>query len=620
MANTKVPAELSSTPGIIDNSTATAITIDSAGAATFSGDVGIGTSSPNSYAGQTTLNINSAGVARLDLDIGDTMQGFLLAESGYTGLFTPSGSNYLVFGTNNTERMRIDASGNLTLNTTNSTLNVGNGGFSQTNYGLLGLNGSNGGFIKMGTAGVEQGAVYANSGGLTFQTPATYAMTWYPAGAFAMKLDASGNLGIGQTPSATSAYMVALQVGEQGNLYGHTDGIGVGSAVYLSNNITHNDGNKYINSDTGSMYEQASGVHKWYSFPSGTAGAAATATERMRIDSSGNVGIGTNTPVTKLDVKGTFGAPDTTGSAGGFISRFAQSSGGGVLDVGFGDPYSWIQSRNSADYATQYGLSLNPNGGNVGIGVLAPPVKLTIDAPAADRETIRLATYYSPIDNLARGGISWHDGGAVTGQIDTRYTGTTVDMHLGHLYNLGYNTTSRVIIKGNGNVEIPDGNLSFAAGHGIDFSATANAGGTSNATSSEILDDYEEGTWYPYLGTETQLGSPASSNYNNFYVKVGRLVKCTGYFNQWNYANVTSGTYMMIRNLPFPPAHHDIGMRLGYASNIGNSTYAYGNAEVSGFYLMIGGSTGVGAHYTRAAAPTSGAAYAMITATYYTDS
>jgi hypothetical protein len=37
MANTKIPAELSSTPGIIDNSNATAITIDS------SENVGIGT-------------------------------------------------------------------------------------------------------------------------------------------------------------------------------------------------------------------------------------------------------------------------------------------------------------------------------------------------------------------------------------------------------------------------------------------------------------------------------------------------------------------------------------------------------------------------------------------------
>jgi len=615
MANTKVPAELSSTPGIIDNSTATALTIDSAGAATFSGNVGIG------RAASSVVRLAVAGV-----DAGSSNYAFEATNSSLaTKFIVRNDGQSQFFKSDNSPSMTLDASGNLTLNTANSTLNVGNGGFSQTNYGLLGLNGASGGFIKMGTAGVEQGAVYANSGGLTFQTPATYAMTWYPAGAFAMKLDASGNLGIGQTPSATSAYMVALQVGEQGNLYGHTDGIGVGSAVYLSNNITHNDGNKYINSDTGSMYEQASGVHKWYSFPSGTAGAAATATERMRIDASGYIQMGapisTHIGTSQLFVnRGVNAAPATSGTTQTGGALRLRGGNNAVLDMGMNSVNTWIQATDQANLANGYPLSLNPNGGNVGIGVLAPPVKLTIDAPAADRETIRLATYYSPIDNLARGGISWHDGGAVTGQIDTRYTGTTVDMHLGHLYNLGYNTTSRVIIKGNGNVEIPDGNLSFAAGHGIDFSATANAGGTSNATSSEILDDYEEGTWYPYLGTETQLGSPASSNYNNFYVKVGRLVKCTGYFNQWNYANVTSGTYMMIRNLPFPPAHHDIGMRLGYASNIGNSTYAYGNAEVSGFYLMIGGSTGVGAHYRRDAAPTSGAAYAMITATYYTDS
>jgi len=39
MARTKIPVEFSSTPGIVDNSSATAITIDSAGAATFSGAV-----------------------------------------------------------------------------------------------------------------------------------------------------------------------------------------------------------------------------------------------------------------------------------------------------------------------------------------------------------------------------------------------------------------------------------------------------------------------------------------------------------------------------------------------------------------------------------------------------
>jgi len=99
-----------------------------------SGNVGIGTSNPNSYAGQTTLNINSAAVARLDLDIGDTMQGYLLAESGYTGLFTPSGSNSLRFGTNNTERMRIDSSGNLLVGKTATALGTAGHTFGNDGY------------------------------------------------------------------------------------------------------------------------------------------------------------------------------------------------------------------------------------------------------------------------------------------------------------------------------------------------------------------------------------------------------------------------------------------------------------------------------------------------------
>jgi len=115
------------------------------------------------------------------------------------------------------------------------------------------------------------------------------------ASSTAMTLDSSGSVGIGQTPSATSSYMVALQVGEQANLYGHVDGTGAGSATYLSNNITHNSGEKYINSDSGSLYNQSSGSHSWYSYPSGTAGATATPSERMRIDSSGNLLVGTTT-------------------------------------------------------------------------------------------------------------------------------------------------------------------------------------------------------------------------------------------------------------------------------------------------------------------------------------
>jgi hypothetical protein len=61
------------------------------------------------------------------------------------------------------------------------------------------------------------------------------------------------------------------------------------------------------------------------------------------------------------------------------------------------------------------------------------------------------------------------------------------------------------------------------AGGGIDFSATSNGAGT---TSSEILSDYEEGTWTPtYIGTN--LSGVVYGNQFGWYTKVGRLVTVT---------------------------------------------------------------------------------------------
>jgi hypothetical protein len=143
----------------------------------------------------------------------------------------PTGSNHY-FGVNNSNKLAINSSGidvtgaatftgNVTLSTASAVLNVGGGGFTQTNYGLLGLNGASGGFVKMGTSGTVQGEVYANSGGLTFQTPATYPMTWYPAGALAMTLDASGNLLVG----TTSAFgTTGTTINAAGLVYSSADG------------------------------------------------------------------------------------------------------------------------------------------------------------------------------------------------------------------------------------------------------------------------------------------------------------------------------------------------------------------------------------------------------------
>ena len=67
---------------------------------------------------------------------------------------------------------------------------------------------------------------------------------------------------------------------------------------------------------------------------------------------------------------------------------------------------------------------------------------------------------------------------------------------------------------------IGGGNLVVNSGNGIDFSATAQAPGST----SELLDDYEEGTFTPtYVGSTTS-GDHAYTTQAGFYEKIGRLV------------------------------------------------------------------------------------------------
>jgi hypothetical protein len=79
---------------------------------TRDGNVGIGTTSPTAYTGQTNLNINSGAVSRIDFDISNSLQGYVISESGYLGVIANT-SNFLMLGAGSLERMRIDSSGNV---------------------------------------------------------------------------------------------------------------------------------------------------------------------------------------------------------------------------------------------------------------------------------------------------------------------------------------------------------------------------------------------------------------------------------------------------------------------------------------------------------------------------
>jgi hypothetical protein len=82
--------------------------------------------------------------------------------------------------------------------------------------------------------------------------------------------------------------------------------------------------------------------------------------------------------------------------------------------------------------------------------------------------------------------------------------------------------SSKMQIDGNGSIYVMNGNVIMStSGSGIDFSATDGTG------TSELFDDYEEGTWTPVLTVNGFFGGPTLSSSVATYTKVGRVVHAT---------------------------------------------------------------------------------------------
>ncbi len=108
--------------------------------------------------------------------------------------------------------------------------------------------------------------------------------------------------------------------------------------------------------------------------------------ERMRIDTSGNVGIRTSSPVSPLTVYQASSGTPSLGSATYYGPVFQNSFGGYGLGININSAtgISLIQSQRFDGTATAYDIALNPLGGNVGIGTSAPAAKFESSQSAND--------------------------------------------------------------------------------------------------------------------------------------------------------------------------------------------------------------------------------------------
>ncbi len=135
-------------------------------------------------------------------------------------------------------------------------------------------------------------------------------------------------------------------------------------------------------------------------------GGGATTNERMRIDGTGNVGIGTTAPTEKLDVNGNLDVANSI-----YVDGAATNTGNKAPGLVFGGQLSGetISSKRTAG-TNQYGLDFYTSstlqmtvaaGGNVGIGTNTPASKLTVAgsiAPAFDNSY-----------NLGNAGARWYN-------------------------------------------------------------------------------------------------------------------------------------------------------------------------------------------------------------------
>jgi len=134
-------------------------------------------------------------------------------------------------------------------------------------------------------------------------------------------------------------------------------------------------------------------------------------------------------------------------------------------------------------------------------------------------------------------------------------------------------------------------NLVFSSGKGIDFSATANSSGT---MTSELFNDYEEGTWTPYWSNINGLNLFVNNNltiYHANYVRINDTCFYQAHFesdNSFSYnTGITGSTQAYIAGLPFSPKTTPTNLSGYYAGYCGYYSFTGYDTSSYGFTPMI---------------------------------
>jgi hypothetical protein len=328
---------------------------------------------------------------------------------------------------------------------------------SSTNYRSLSISGTNGSELYMYAGSTLYGYMYADINGMTLSPQNSVPLTFRAGGSEHIRLTTGGNVGIGTTSpsvklqiSSSDAESMRITGGTVNGLYstffnGTIAPLLLGFGDTLSSTATNSDGVIRFNGSNNLLF-------------------SSNGAEIARFNGSGNLGIGITNPTEKITSNGNLylNSNDPYIYFNSNYIRFKTKTDSiPVLEIrgstggSFGSRLYMYAANDST-----VGVNLNSegnsyfNGGNVGIGTTSPGANLQIGFQnSSTSEMLRLGVLYTG-SPTQRGTITWHDSADVTGQIDTRFDGSKVNMYFGSLYNNAYNSTVRLTILGDGNVGI----------------------------------------------------------------------------------------------------------------------------------------------------------------------
>ena len=246
-------------------------------------------------------------------------------------------------------------------------------------------------------------------------------------------------------------------------------------------------------------------------------------------------------------------------AADGVTADAALPKAGGTMTGTIAD----FTSTGIDDNATSTAITIDASE-NVGIGTTSPAAELHISksADAGNAEIILENSFTntgSSTDESTQ--IQGRFGGYDASYILTGKEGDYTTAALRKSY-LAFSTrtattgmTEKLRIDSSGNVEVKTGNLVIGtSGKGIDFSAVSDG---SRSVGSNILDDYEEGTWTPTIYASITGTNRLSSYVAATYIKIGNLVRCKVYLSSIDGVNLsTDSGGLRLGGMPFSSSNY----------------------------------------------------------------